>query len=526
MGIVSLATVLSRLLGLGRDVLVFAVFGTSAINSAFLFAFTLPNLFRRLLGEGALTAALVPTLSEEMAEGGRRAALALVSQVFSWLLVVTTLLVVVALGFFLLIPLVPGLPERWYVSSGLALFLFPYLIFVCLAAVLAAALNVLDRFAIPALSAVWLNLAIILLLGGVGLWVAETPGGRMNFLCLGVLVGGVLQLVVPFGALMREGWRPTFSLVGSPRLREIYRLMLPGLAGTAIFQVNVVVSRTLAFGVDEAGVAVLYLANRLMEFPLGIFTMAVATVIFPMLSRHAIQGDREEYAAVYRRGLRLILLITLPAAAGICLLSEPILGLFFQWGAFGAEETAMTVPVLAIFAWTLPFYSIATFATRGFHSLKNTGTPVRIAGWSFLVNLGFSLALMKPFGMVGLAMANLVSILFQSYLLQGRLIQSRRGLGIGRILPDVAKMAVAMGGMMFFLAAATGVLQTIGGGGKSGDALALGLLIPGGAAVYFGLVWLMRVEGRQEAEQLLRRFGSRFSGSSGRTNPIDEKVEK
>jgi putative peptidoglycan lipid II flippase len=309
---------------------------------------------------------------------------------------------------------------------------------------------------------------------------------------------------------MREGWRPAFSLKGSPRLREIYRLMLPGLAGTAIFQVNVVLSRTLAFGVDEAGVAVLYLANRLMEFPLGIFTIAVATVIFPLLSRHAIRGEREEYAAVYRQGLRLILLITLPAAAGICVLSGPILGLFFQWGAFGAEETAMTVPVLAVFALTLPLYSIATFATRGFHSLKNTATPVRIAGWSFLVNLGFSLALMNPFGMVGLALANLISILFQSYFLQWRLARTRRGLRIGGILPDVAKMALAMGVMVAVLAMALGPLQSIGGGGKSGDLLVLGTLVPGGMAVYLGLVWLMRVEGRQEAGQLVRRLGGRF----------------
>lgn len=505
-GIVSVATVLSRVLGFARDILTFAVFGTSALNSAFLFAFTLPNLFRRLLGEGALTAALVPTLTEEIEESGRAGAFALVSKVFSWLFVITTLLVMVCIAGFWLIPLIPGLPERWHISSGLAVYLFPYLVFVCLAAVMAAALNVLDRFAIPALSAVWLNLAIILFLGGVGLTVAETPEGRMLFLCLGVLVGGFLQLAVPFVALMKEGWRPAPDLKTSPRLREVYLLMLPGLAGTAIFQVNVVVSRSLAFGVDEAGVAVLYLANRLMEFPLGIFTIAVATVIFPLLSRHAVRGDREEYAAIYRKGLRLILFITLPAAAGIMLLSEPILGFFFQWGSFGADDTAMTVPVLAIFALTLPFYSIATFATRGFHSIKNTVTPVRVAGLAFLVNLVFSLALMKPFGIVGLALANLISIVFQSCVLQWRFAVVRGGLRLRRIAPDLAKMLGATLGMGLLVLVLTGPLQALADGGKTGYALAAGVLIPGGVGLYLGFAWLLRVEGREEAQALVRRL--------------------
>src|SRR5690606_18747043 len=187
----------------------------------------------------------------------------LLSQVFSWLLVVSSILVAIGVGAFLLIPYIPGLAERWYLSSGLALYLFPYLIFVCLAALLGAALNVLGKFAIPALSAVWLNLAMILFLGGVGLLFAETPAGRLRLLCVGVLVGGIAQMVAPVIVLVMQGWRPKLDFSFGPRLKEIALLMLPGLGGAAIFQVNVVVSRSLAFGVDEAGVAVLYLANRL-----------------------------------------------------------------------------------------------------------------------------------------------------------------------------------------------------------------------------------------------------------------------
>lgn len=505
-GIVSVATVLSRVLGLLRDVLTFAVFGVSAYAAAFLFAFTLPNLFRRLLGEGSLMAAFVPTLTEELAENGREGAFGLLSQVFSWLLVVTTILALIGVGFFALIPLIGGLEERWYLSSRLAIFLFPYVIFVCLAAALAAALNVLHRFAIPALTAVWLNLTMIAALGGGGWLFSETEEKQVLLLCFGVLVGGFLQLAIPFFALMKEGWRPRFDWKVTPRVKEIWMLMVPGLAGTAIFQINVIVSRSLAFGVDESGVAVLYLANRLMEFPLGIFTIAVATVIFPVLSQHAVRGDRENYAATFRQGLRMILLITVPAAAGISLLSEPILKLLFEYGAFGAGATALTVPVVALFAWTLPLYSIATFATRGFHSMKNTSTPVRIAGISFVINLGCSLALMKPFGIFGLALANLISILFQSVALQIRLLVEAERLQLQRIWPDVFKMALATGAMTFALALAIPLAESSISGGKIAGAIRLLILIPGGAGIYFGLIWILRVEGQQEVERMLMRW--------------------
>lgn len=505
-GIVSLATVLSRVLGLARDILMFGVFGPSALNSAFLFAFTLPNLFRRLLGEGALTAALVPNLTEELEENGVNGAFLLLSKVFSWLFLITSGLVVVSILFFLVVPFLPGLPERWYVSANLAIFLFPYMIFVCLAAVLGAALNVMHRFAVAALSAVWLNLAIILFLGVLGVWLGETPEARMLFLCAGVLVGGLAQMIAPLIALMREGWRPKVDLSLSPRLREVYMLMIPGLAGAAIFQVNVVVSRSLAFVVDESAVSILYLANRLMEFPLGIFTIAVATVIFPVLARHAVKKDFASYAVVYRKGLLLIFLITFPAAAGIYLLGEPIVSLLFEWGSFGGADTALTVPVLGVFAVTLPFYSMATFATRGFHSVKNTSKPVRIAGVSFLVNIVLSLLLMGPFGMIGLAFANLGSIVIQSTMLQFSFSQHRRGLGLRLLIPETIKIALATGGMCGFLLLAVEQIPGWFGDGKWADAFSVLVLIPLGMGVYFGIVWLLRVEGRHEAEAVFRRF--------------------
>ncbi len=505
-GIVSAATVLSRLLGLLRDILMFAVFGASALNSAFLFAFTLPNLFRRLLGEGALMAATVPVLSAELEERGRGGVFSLLSKIIIWLIGISAVLVTVFMAGFGLVPLIGGLAPRWYVSADLAMWVFPYLGFVCVAALLGAALNVLNRFAVPALSAVWLNLGMITCLAA-GVWLfAETPEARMRFLCAGVLAGGAIQVLVPLAALVREGWRPRLDWQPSPQLREVGTLMLPGLAGTAIFQVNVVVSRSLAFVVDESAVAILYLANRLMEFPLGIFAIAVATVIFPELSRHAVRRDDALFGMAYRRGLLLIWLVMIPAAVGIFMLSEPIVAVLFQWGAFDGGDTARAAPIVAVFACTLPFYASATFATRGFHSLRDTATPVKIAALSFLLNLGCSLALMVPYGMTGLALANLISIIAQSTALQLLLAAKQPAVSTRRLRNDLLKILAAAGLMavavMFMESAASRMI----GDSRGGWLAALALIITAGMAVYFAAVWLLRVEGRNEIEPVFRRL--------------------
>ena len=253
-GVVSALTMVSRVLGLGRDMLVTAVFGTSALASIFYTAFTLPNLFRRLLGEGALTAALVPTLQEELKSRERQGAFELVNQVASWLLVVTGGIVALAMlalaqaGKLVSIAGSWGMEvattQRLVASADYAILLFPYLVFVCLAAVLSAALQTLHRFVEPALSPIWLNLAMIgALSGAVYCGWAESPDGRMHWLCVGALGGGFLQMAVPAAALMREGWRPRFDLGRSGPLRQIVALMGPTVFGSAIYLINMAVSR-------------------------------------------------------------------------------------------------------------------------------------------------------------------------------------------------------------------------------------------------------------------------------------------
>ncbi len=505
-GIVSAATILSRILGLGRDILIFAVFGTSVLNSAFIFAFTLPNLFRRLLGEGALTAALVPVLSEELEQNQKRGGFELLNKVLTWLILVSAILLGIGIGLFYGIDRIPGLTERWYLGAELSRILFPYMLFICLAAALAAALNVLDHFAVPALSAVWLNLSMIGFLGLAGGFLSDTPEGKMYFLCSGVLVGGMLQVAIPAWALIREGWAPRPDTALSPRVREISALMVPGLAGAAIFQVNVVVSRVLAFTLDESAVAILYLANRLMELPLGIFTIAVTTVVFPLMSRYAVRGDYENLAAAYRKGVGLILVITIPASAGIILMREPILVCLFQWGAFGAKDTAETLPVLTVFALSLPFYSLAAHLTRGFYSLKDIRTPVKIAGIGFLVNLILSLTLMQVLGILGLALANLLSVIVQTNLLQVRFARRIHGVAFFGQWRTLVKICAAAAGMSLAVILAMHLLNSIGLDGRLPEILAIALVIPASVGIYGVLVWILRVEGREDVEAMIRRF--------------------
>jgi putative peptidoglycan lipid II flippase len=509
-GAVSSATVLSRILGLLRDMLTAAVFGASALNSAFVTAFTLPNLFRRLLGEGALTAALIPTLHEELDGGGRAAAFRLLNQVCSWLLLVTAAMAGAAAALFVGLRRYAPLDERWDLALGLAAALFPYLVFICLAAAISAALNLLNRFLAPALTAVWLNLAILGFLGVGGLTLAETPMGRMGWLVAGVLVGGALQLAGPAWTLWGEGWRPKLDFAVSPRLREIALLMGPGIFGTAIFQINVMVSRGLALSLNEAAATLLYLANRLMEVPLGIFTIAISTVTFPALSRLAAKKDFIGMARGYRRGMLLTLAIAIPAAVGLAALREPITRALFERGEFGSADTMAMAPVLAIFAFGLPFYSFVSLAVRAFYSCKDTKTPVRIAALAFVANLALSLVLMFRYGTIGLALAGNLAVVLQAALLHLALRRKVPELGLAGMGVGLLKISLAsavMGAVCLFgwQAIASADLPA-----SRAALLAVAALVPLGGAVYGGLIWLLRLEGREELEGLLVRFGKRF----------------
>lgn len=512
----------SRFLGLGRDALMAAVFGVGPLASAFVTAFTLPNLFRRLLGEGALTAAFVPTLNEELKARERAGAFALVNSVLSWLFVVCGSVVVVAMAAILVAArgarggtswgLELETVQRWLEAADMAVLLFPYLLFVCLAAVFSAALQTLQRFLEPALSPIWLNLSMIGLLAGAayGGW-ARSDGERMLWLCCGALLGGFLQMAVPAAALAREGWRPRFDLRGSDPLRQIVRLMAPTVFGSAVYLVNMAVSRFVGLSLNESAVAVLNLATRLMELPIGVFAVAVSTVVFPLISKYAAAGDWDSMASSYRKGMRLILVINIPAAVGLMVLATPIVRLLFQRGAFGPEATALMHPVLIVFALGLPFFSFVNLVLRAFYAQKDTRTPVRAALLSFGVNLVLSIVLMGPWGTVGLAIASNVAVIVQAWYLQRQLSRTREGLAFAPLVRDLVRILAAaalMGGVVGAgaWAAARALPST-----KWNDALALVALVGIGVAVYGAAVWVLRVDGRDDLAAMLARFRKRGS---------------
>lgn len=515
-GIVSGVTLGSRVLGLGRDMAVTAVFGASALASAFVTAFTLPNLFRRLLGEGALTAALVPTLQEETKRGGDEAAHRLVSEVTTWTLLASGVISVLAIG-------VLGAhawwgPKlvaagwevetvgRWTLGARLGAVLFPYLVTVCLAAVFSAALQIRGRFLEPALNPVWLNLSMMGLLG-YGVWrgAAGDPAGQMNWLCAGVLLGGAAQMLVPGWTLVRLGWEPRWAPRRSAGVAQIARLMGPTLFGSAIYLVNTTISRLLGLSLDDAAATILNLSTRLMELPIGVFALAVATVVFPQIAKHAAEGRLDLLAKDYRHGLRMILLINVPAAAGLMVLAGPVTRVLFERGEFTAKDTVMMTPVLAVSAVALPLLGFVSLTLRAFYARKDTRTPVRAAWWSFLVNVAASLVFMRWLGVSGLALAGTVAVAVQAVYLQVKLAQVHDGLRFGNLKGHLVKVTLASGLMAAVVAGVDRAWRSGMGGGGWCELGGLGVSVAAGVVVFGVGAWALRVEGRDELIALVRK---------------------
>jgi len=438
-----------------------------------------------------------------------------VNEVTTWLLLVSVAVVAVAMVVFSQPSWLEVLGRmggaetetvgRWKQGAELAVVLFPYLIFVCMAAAFSAALQTLGRFLEPALSPVWLNVAMIGLLGGAVWLRPEMKETQMNALCAGVLIGGFLQMAVPAWALMREGWRPGFAPRLSEPVRAILRLMGPTVLGSAVYLINMTVSRFIGLSLNDSAVSVLNFAQRLMELPIGVFAIAVTTVVFPLISRYAAQGDFAAMGGAYRKGMRLILTVNFPAAVGLAVLGEPVIRLLFQRGEFGVEDTAAMVPVLAVSAAGLPFLAFANLALRAFYAEKDSVTPMRAALVSFVVNVMLSFALMGPLSTTGLALASTLATVAQAWYLQRALTRKRPELALSHLTGDLVKIivaSVAMGAAVWagWLGWTRVVTATVWS-----DAAGLAVLIAGGAGVYAALVWVLRIEGRAELIELLRK---------------------
>jgi putative peptidoglycan lipid II flippase len=409
--------------------------------------------------------------------------------------------------------LLTGQEEKWYLAADLTVLLFPYLVFICLAAAFNATLNVFQRFTEPALSPIWLNLSMILTLGGAGLHWAKTPLGAIHWLCAGVLVGGFLQMAVPAGVLIKEGWRPRIDFALSPRVREIALLMVPGFFGTAIYQVNIYVSNLLAYKINDSAATLLFYANRLMELPIGVFAIAVSTVVYPLIARHAVEGKFTAMAEDYRKGVRLILMINVPAAAGLALLSGPIVRLLFQHGQFTAADAHTMTVLLVLFVIGMPFFSVVNLTVRAFYSVKDTATPVKVAVIDFTVNLVLSLVLMHWLGAAGLVLASTTAIIVQTLLLTRALTRRLPEMRFGPLWASLGKITVATAVMSALVGAGWfGLRQAVAG--RAADLLAVLVLIPLACAVYGVLLWRLKIEGREELQAMLARVRPGAGGAA------------
>ncbi len=443
-GVVGAATLLSRIFGFLRDVVIAWYFGAGLASDAFFVAFRIPNLLRRLFAEGSLSISFVPVYTEYLANESREEANHLAR---SALQLLSLILLAVTIAGIALSPLIvriiaPGFadsPEKLVLTVSLTRMMFPYIFFIGLVALCMGILNSLGHFAAPALAPLMLSLAMIAAVYAISPHLASPVTG----LAVGVIVGGILQLALQLPFLVRYGirfWQRAHLL--HPGLKQVGRLMLPAVFGAAVYQVNILIGTLLASLLPEGSVSFLYYADRLVQFPLGIFAIAIATAVLPSLSRQIAAREIDAARKTFAYALKLVFFITVPAMVGLIILRNPIVGLLFKRGAFDAQTTRMTAYALLFYAVGLWAFSAVRIVVATFYALQDTRTPVVIATISILANIALGVILMQWLSHGGLALATSLSSMLNFGLLLRALRRRFGRLGWGDILASLKKTVV------------------------------------------------------------------------------------
>ncbi len=408
---VSLSTLLSRVLGYIRDMLIASEFGSGMVADAFYVAYRIPNLLRRLLGEGALSSSFIPVFTDYLTNKTEKEARELVN-------ILTTILFILLSGLTLIgIALTPFIvkiiavgfrdnPQKLSLTITLTRIMFPFMLFIGLAALALGILNSLRKFTIPALAPCILNISQIFFV----LAVCPLLGVPVKGLAIGVLIGGLGQLFFQVPAIVKSGFRFRFKLLlNHPGIRKIGVLILPAIIGLSVHQINAFVDTMCASVLKEGSVTALYYANRLMQFPLALFGIAIATVAFPSMSKSAAEHDIQALKKTLIFSLRMISFTIIPASVGLMIMGKPIIRLLFERKNFTAAGTDAT-------SWALLFYATGIFAYAGvkvlvnaFYSLKDTKTPVKIAALAMVLNAILNIILMQFLNVGGLALATAIS---------------------------------------------------------------------------------------------------------------------
>lgn len=411
-GIIGFATVISRILGFVRDVIIARFFGTARYAEAFVVAFRIPNMLRDLIGEGATNAAFVPVLSE-YAVKKKEEFWELANVILNLLLITLSVISIIGvLASPLIVRLIaPGFlsdPEKLAITVRLTRLMFPYILLIGLTAYAMGVLNSLKHFSTPAFGPCLLNIAIIIC--------AMIWGESVMGLASGVLIGGVLQLAIQIPVLRAKGLKFSFTRkLNHPAANKIGVLLLPRILGSCVYQVNLFVNTILASLsgiVGSGGVAALYYANRIFQFPLAIFGIAIAQAALPTMSRDALEKEPDKLKYTLSFSLRIINFIIVPASIGLMALAVPITKTLFERGRFDHYSTLITANALMFYSAGLFSYSGIKILVSCFYSLKDTITPVKIAGLSLLLNILLNVALMFPLKIGGLALSASISGIF------------------------------------------------------------------------------------------------------------------
>ena len=416
---VSFYTFLSRVLGFIRDILIARYLGSTVIADAFFVAFRIPNFFRRVLAEGAYSAALIPVFSGVVLNPkDEREASDFVENTTSMLLFATVVLTII---FFFGMPyiiqvLAPGFTdnkEAYELAVHFGKIIFPYIIFISLAAHFASINNVHERFAAGAFAPAILNISFILSLFFLTPFVT-TAGHALSY---GVLIGGVLQFLYLYRAILNF-YRPRIILpVLNEKLKKFFKLFLPGVVGSGVIQLNIVIGTIIASFLPVGAISHIYYADRLNQLPLAIFGIALGIVLLPSLSKAIKQSDKETTNNIQNRSIEFSLLISLPSAIGLFILAEPIIQILFERGAFVEEDTFYTAKVLSYFALGLPAYIIIKVLVSCFFAREDTKTPLYISIVSVITNVVLSLLLIGSMREMGIAVATAISAWVNALLL-------------------------------------------------------------------------------------------------------------
>lgn len=486
-------TLISRVLGFIRDIVIARLFGAGIGADAFFVAFRLPNLLRRLFAEGAFSQAFVPVLSEYKAQRPHVEVKQLVDHIagsLAAILMLFTLLGILAAPALVLL-FAPGFTEvqdKYELTAAMLRITFPYLLFISLTAMAGGILNSYGRFAIPAFTPVFLNLSLI----GAAIWLAPALEQPVTGLAWGVFAGGVVQFLFQFPFLLRLGLMP-IPRIGFHHegVRRILRLMGPAIFGVSVAQINLLIGTLIASFLTTGSVSWLYYSDRLVEFPLGIFGIALSTAILPQLSEKHAKGSAEAFSHLLDWALRWVVLIGTPASLGLAILSGPTLCTLFQYGEFGSHDVEMARLSLMAYALGLLGFLLIKVIAPGYYSRQDTKTPVRIGVVALLSNIVLNLLLIAPLAHAGLALATSLS----AYLNAGLLYLGLRKAGVYHPVPGWEGFLMRVGFanvlMVVVLALGMGELEDWLQWGAIERACRLTGWMMGGGALYLICLWLL-----------------------------------